>query len=293
MGCLTRTTERTRTSKITVQPRNGGTKCPAVQTDTKNCAVDCIASFDGVPWSVCSPDGNQTRRAVVTQQAFNIALGAKPCPAQAVKPCPYLLHTVVVMQHNCSGFIDDDSKPTISLVDLEERSSTVTTISKVCSVDLMLPRSKTDDVLLAGNMEPDTPFAVKFQYKDPKTKAVQDILIGRSSTMGGLACPTLPSRTPLYKVDQTKSPRKISFCASMCNTIRASSEGVGHPEGMFILLFKPVAKMGLLQVSGRGEQAQAFLAHQVHFILLSHFQCTTLLCLVYQGVRENLKVIVP
>jgi hypothetical protein len=179
-----------------------------------------------------------------------------------------------------------------------------TTVGSQCKHGI--PRSTTNPLLLVGNLEPDTPFDVTFEYgtSTPKTmmtftpsptntckeqgctysahSCVCDlrcpmglVRVGDGSECGGAGstsgtcslgychnanpnnlpeCQLDPTTELLYKVDDTSDPTRADFCRQTCNVLRAVS---GTEGGDVSFVFKPVAKLKSITVSGRGDSEVA------------------------------------
>jgi hypothetical protein len=122
-----------------------------------------------------------------------------------------------------------------------------------------VPRSSSDPALLLGDLEPDTPFDLKFAYLNPlQNNAKQTISITRSTaSAGGTECPSssAPSANqPQYKVDDAAAPSVVTLCDAACNVINQVA-GEAQISGNLSFTFKPFAKLASVTVSGRGQSA--------------------------------------
>ena len=137
-------------------------------------------------------------------------------------------------------------------------------VEESCVTDVPYDEDDGGVIRLPGDLDPDTPFDMKFTSNN-KTGAggVSTIIIARSSAGSlseeGSVCPATNTTDVdlVYKVDNVDEPRKVTLCSSACDIVKKATGDIDHATGNLSFVFKPVAKLKSLTVSGRGKQGEA------------------------------------
>ena len=136
------------------------------------------------------------------------------------------------------------------------RNVASTSRSTACTQDL--PRSRNEPALLAGDLDPDTPFDLVFTYFDPRNNTAHEMIFVKSQLGNGQVCHEAAHTTPHYIVDDAATPREVSLCTLACDNVKRII-GENEMQANLTFVFKPARKLASLGGGGRGIAASSSL----------------------------------